>query len=48
MFLVDDQGRLKRGKLLQHVGDRGCGDVQVAGDLGAGDLTLFASAELKD
>ena len=48
VLLVHHQGRFKGGKLLQHVGHRGCGDGEIAGDLGARDLALFASAELKD
>jgi hypothetical protein len=48
VLLVDDKWRLLRGELLQHVGDGGCGDGQVDGDFGAGDLAFRSAAELKD
>jgi len=48
VLLVDDHGWLRGGELLQHVGDGRGGDGEMGGDFGAGDLALFASAELED
>src|ERR1700722_16228314 len=48
VLLVDDQRRLLRGELLQHVGYRGRSDRQMGCDFGTGDLALRSSTQLKD
>ena len=45
---VHDERRFECGKLLQHVRHRRRSDGKIAGDFGAGNLALFASAEPKD
>lgn len=48
VFAIENHGRLGGGELLEHVGGGGSADGELDGDLGAGDLAFFASAELED